>query len=74
MADYTGYTFGEVGRLSYLLYLQYRRDAYLYQLEQTEAGREYLANAWRMEQTKPDRPGLRKKLGKGAYADGKQSH
>jgi hypothetical protein len=25
---------------------------------------EYLDNAWRMEQTKPDRAALRKKLGK----------
>lgn len=33
-------------------------------MNQTESGREYLDNAWRMEQTKPDRSALRKKLGK----------
>lgn len=33
-------------------------------LSRTEAGTEYLNNAWRMEQTEPDRAALRKKLGK----------
>lgn len=33
-------------------------------MSQTEKGQEYLDNAWRMEQTTPDRAGLRKKLGK----------
>jgi hypothetical protein len=33
-------------------------------LNQSEAGQEYLDNAWRMEQTAPDRSGLRKKLGR----------
>ena len=33
-------------------------------LSRTEAGQEYLDNAWRMEQTKPERSRLRKKLGR----------
>jgi hypothetical protein len=33
-------------------------------MEQTEAGQEYLNNAWRMEQTEPDRAALRKQWGK----------
>lgn len=42
-------------------------------LSRTEAGQEYLDNAWRMEQTKPDRVGLRKKLGrKEAAPNGEQ--
>lgn len=45
-------------------YLTYRRDAYIYYLEQTEDGREYLENAWRMEQVKPDRKALREQLRK----------
>lgn len=32
-------------------------------LNQTEKGREYLDNAWRLEQTKPDRKKLREKFG-----------
>ena len=39
-------------------------------LSRTEEGQKYLDNAWRMEQTKPDRKGLRKKLGKEAPTDG----
>lgn len=32
-------------------------------LNRTEKGREYLDNAWRLEQTKPDRKKLREKFG-----------
>jgi hypothetical protein len=33
-------------------------------MSQTEKGEQYLDNAWRLEQTKPDRENLRKKFGK----------
>lgn len=61
----------EVGKLSYLQYLVWRRDAFIYMLSRNEAGQEYLDNAWRMEQTKPDRVGLRKKFGKEGANGGK---
>ena len=64
VAEYTGLSFNEVGELNYLEYLTYRRDAYIHKLNQTESGQEYLDNAWRMEQTQPDRAALRKKFGK----------
>lgn len=64
MSSYTGLTFIEVGALDYIQFLTWRRDAYIYSLEQTEVGQEYLRNAWRMEQTKPDRAALRRKLRK----------
>lgn len=64
VAEYTGLTLPQVRELDYLQYLVWRRDAYIHALSKTEAGQEYLDNAWRMEQTKPDRLGLRKKLGK----------
>lgn len=64
VAEYTGLNFLEVGKLNYLQYLVWRRDAFIHRLSQTEAGQEYLDNAWRMEQTKPDRVALRKKLRK----------
>ena len=61
-----------MGALDWLQYLVWRRDAYIYMLSRTEAGQEYLDNAWRMEQTEPDRAGLRKKLGrKEAPSNGK---
>lgn len=61
---YTGLDFHQIGELNYLQYLQYRRDAFINWLNQSETGQEYLANAWRMEQTKPDRPKLRAKYGR----------
>lgn len=71
MAEYTGLNFLEVSQLDYLQYLVWRRDAFIYKMSRTEAGREYLDNAWRMEQTEPDRAALRKKLGrKEGRADG----
>ena len=64
MAEYTGLTLVEVREMEYIQYLILRRDAYIYMLSRTEAGQEYLDNAWRMEQTEPDRAGLRAKLGR----------
>lgn len=64
MADYTGLNFLQVEALDYLTYLTWRRDAFIHRWSQTDKGKEYLNNAWRMEQTKPDREALRKKLGK----------
>ena len=54
----------QVEELDYIDYLIYRRDAFIYKYGQTEKGQEYLNNAWRLEQTKPDRDGLRQKFGK----------
>ena len=70
MSEYTGLNFFEVSQLDYLQYLVWRRDAYIYMLTRTEAGQEYLDNAWRMEQTEPDRSALRKKYGKEAAGNG----
>ncbi len=64
MADYARMSLPDVRELNYIQYLIWRRDAYIHRLNQTEEGQECLDNAWRMEQTKPDRLGLRKKLGR----------
>ena len=64
MSEYTGLSFLEVETLDYLQYLIWRRDAYIYMLSRTEEGQEYLNNAYRMEQTEPDRKKLRAKLGR----------
>ena len=61
---YTGLNFHQISRLNYLEYLQYRRDAFINWLSQSEKGQEYLDNAWRMEQTKPEREKLRAKYGR----------
>lgn len=65
VAEYAGLNLLEVGQLDYILYLILRRDAFIQKMSETEFGQEYLDNAWRMEQTTPDRAGLRRKLGKG---------
>lgn len=64
VSKYTGLTILEVDELDYIAYLQYRRDAFIYFLNQTENGQEYLDNAYRLEQTEPDREGLRKHFGR----------
>lgn len=71
VAEYTGLNFHQVGQLDYGTYLLWRRDAYIYFLDRSEDGREYLDNAWRMEQTKPDRIKLRQKFGKEASSNGR---
>jgi hypothetical protein len=65
VAKYAGMSIPEVRELDYVTYLSWRRDAFIQHLSQTETGQEYLDNAWRMEQTKPDRAALREKLRKG---------
>ena len=50
--------------MDFIQYLIWRRDAYIYKLSRTEEGQEYLDNAWRMEQTKPERGKLRAKYGR----------
>ena len=64
MASYTGLSMPDVEELDYIDYLTYRRDAFIYRMSQTEEGEKYLKNAWRLEQTKPDRGTLREKFGK----------
>ena len=63
VSDYTGLNMLEVENLDVVDYLSYRRDAFIYALSQTEKGREYLSNAYRLEQTAPDRKSLRDQFG-----------
>ena len=70
VSEYTGLSFLEIAELDYLQYLIWRRDAYINMLSRTEEGQEYLKNAYRMEQTQPDRKRLREKLGKEGKTNG----
>ena len=72
MSEYTGLNFYEVWAMDYVMYLTLRRDAFISWLSQSEAGQEYLDNAWMLEQTKPDRKALRNKFGREGKANGKQ--
>ena len=64
VSEYTGLNFHEVWAMDYVVYLTLRRDAFISWLSSSEAGTEYLDNAWRMEQTEPDRKALRDKFGR----------
>jgi predicted RNA polymerase sigma factor len=64
VAEYAGLSLFEVRELDHLQYLIWRRDAFIHKMNQTEEGQKYLDNAWRLEQTAPDRLGLRRKLGR----------
>ena len=64
MAQYAGISLLAVRELDYIQYLIWRRDAFIHWLSQSETGQEYLDDAWRLEQTKPDRQKLRAKYGR----------
>lgn len=64
MHEYTGLNVNEIEELEYIDYLQYRRDAFIHEMNKTEEGREYLENAMALTQTKPDREGLRRISGR----------
>ena len=64
VSQYTGLNMLEVEGLDYIDYLIFRRDAFIYKMSKTDKGEEYLNNAWRLEQTKPDRKKLKEKFGK----------
>ena len=64
VAQYTGLNILEVEELDYIDYLTFRRDAFIYKMSKTDKGEEYLNNAYRLEQTKPEREKLREKFGK----------
>ena len=63
--EYTGLNVNEIEELEYIDYLQYKRDAFITRMNQTEEGREYLENAKTLAQTQPDRQRLRQLFGKG---------
>ena len=64
VSDYTGLNFVQIEELPIDVYMLLMRDAFIYKQEKSEEGQKYLANCWRMEQTKPDRKKLRERFGK----------
>lgn len=70
MSEYTGLPLPAVYDLGLIEFLTYRRDAFIWKMSRTEKGAEYLDNAWRCEQTEPDRKALRKFMRKEETQDG----
>lgn len=58
VSDYTGLNFLQLDDLGIFDYWGYVHDAIVHKCNSTEAGREYLENAYYYAQDKPDRAGL----------------
>lgn len=67
VSDYTGYNFEEVYDLGVFDYWGYLHDAVVWNCGRSDAGKEYLENAYYYQQTEPDRKALRAKFGGGAW-------
>lgn len=63
LKDYTGLNFAELQRLDFDVFQLLLRDAFIYKLEQSKEGLEYLEMAYILEQDKPDKEKLRRKYG-----------
>lgn len=62
MIDYLNINIFDVQEMPIDLYLYFMRESYIYTLSKTEKGRKYLADSYRMTQTKPDRKKIREKI------------
>jgi hypothetical protein len=64
ISDYTGLNFREINDLDFDEYKVLFRDAYIWKLQQSEKGQEYLKDCWILEQSEPDRKKLRESFDK----------
>ena len=64
VSDYTGYNFKEVYDLGIFDYWGYLHDAVVWNCGRSDAGKEYLENAYYYQQTEPDRKALKDKFGR----------
>lgn len=63
ISEYLKISLFEVDELDLVQYLFFQKESFIYKMLQTEDGIEYLENAWRLEQTEPDRETLRREYG-----------
>ena len=64
VSNYSGLDFKQCLALDIRTYKLLFRDAFIYNMKQTEKGREYLEDCWMIQQTKPDKNKLREKFGR----------
>lgn len=69
MAQYANMSLPDVCDLLLDDYMLLLCDAFIARKLQSEDGREYLDNAWRLEQTEPDVDGLRRTFGRQEEVD-----
>lgn len=65
VCDYAQISFLRLGEIQVDDFRALLRDAYIYKLQQTKDGQEYLQKCWTLEQSKPDRGKLREHFGGG---------
>lgn len=65
IAKYCNISIFDVEELNLVEFLFYYREAVIYNCMQTEDGKEYLKNSYRLQQTEPDREKLREKYKSG---------
>lgn len=63
VADYAHMAIADVDELNFIEFLALRRDAFIERCRATEKGREWLDNAWRIEQTDMDVERMREVFG-----------
>ena len=63
VADYAHMSLPDVEELNFVEYLALRRDAFIDSCRASESGREWLDNAWRIEQTTMDVGRMREVFG-----------
>ncbi|EAF5877625.1 hypothetical protein AOA01_00330 [Listeria monocytogenes] len=54
ICDYANLSFLDIQNLTYVDYLLYRRECWIYNLKQSEGGRKFLKDIWRYQQTSAD--------------------
>jgi hypothetical protein len=59
ICDYTGLNFKEINDMDFDEYKLLFRDAYIWKLQQSEKGQEFLKDCWALEKSEPDREKLR---------------
>ena len=65
VADYANVSILDTDEMDVFLFWGLLRDAVVFNRAQTEEGRKWLHNAWRLTQTAPEDKKLRDKYGKG---------
>lgn len=63
VADYARISLAEVEKLDYVRYRELVRDAFIYEYNATEYGRDYLNKAWQLSRTDNDREKSREMFG-----------
>lgn len=74
VSDYAGISMPDIYDLDVITFWALLRDSVIYNRAQTESGRKWLHNAWRITQTEPETEKLKAKYGKGGIKSGGENN